>query len=56
MIQILSKQQAPLPIKPWTGIVDATKDGLICPQPSMLMQSEDCLHLNVYTKKVCIFT
>lgn len=43
-----------MPKKPWNGTYDATEDGPICVQftrdPSEM--SEDCLHLNVYTRNV----
>ncbi|XP_073818495.1 juvenile hormone esterase-like [Musca autumnalis] len=45
----------PQPIKAWQPtILDATNDGPMCPQVTehMDMLSEDCLHLNVYTKNV----
>uniref|UniRef100_A0A1B0DNC5 Carboxylesterase type B domain-containing protein n=1 Tax=Phlebotomus papatasi TaxID=29031 RepID=A0A1B0DNC5_PHLPP len=47
--------QAPEPVDPWTGAYDATKDGPQCPQPSFngaIVESEDCLRLNIYTKEV----
>nr|ATU82449.1 venom carboxylesterase [Lethocerus distinctifemur] len=45
----------PVPLEPWNGIADATKDGSICPQPGgdyFGPSSEDCLILNVYTKQL----
>lgn len=45
----------PVPVKQWQGEYDATEDGPICPQPfgdSIGPISEDCLFLNVYTKKL----
>lgn len=48
--------RAPVPVEPWTTVLDATKEG---PVPFYarahfegLTQSEDCLHLNVYSKNV----
>lgn len=48
--------KAPLPIDPWNTILDATKEGPV-PYYSKahfegLPKSEDCLHLNVYSKNV----
>ncbi|KAK5641624.1 hypothetical protein RI129_010171 [Pyrocoelia pectoralis] len=42
----------PVPIEKWNSVYDATKDGPLCPQPSNLKMSEDCLFLNVYTTKL----
>lgn len=46
--------QPPVPVKPWNGTYDATEDGPMCVQftdtPDQI--SEDCLHLNVYTRNV----
>lgn len=50
--------QPPVPKKPWQGIYNATEDGPVCPQPyahTIGSVSEDCLYLNVYTKKVIVF-
>lgn len=47
--------KAPTPVKPWEGILDASKFGNIAPQvilpgfPIMEEQSEDCLYLNIWT-------
>lgn len=45
-----------IPIKPWPGDLDATTDGLICPQPTVMTYntnpSEDCLTLNVYSRNL----
>ncbi|CAD7085435.1 unnamed protein product [Hermetia illucens] len=43
--------KAPLPVEKWNGILDATKDGPMCPQPTTNLSdvSEDCLRINVYT-------
>ncbi|KAJ9585488.1 hypothetical protein L9F63_002689, partial [Diploptera punctata] len=44
--------KAPVPPESWTGIRNATDDGLSCPQPwanGSYPTSEDCLFLNVYT-------
>lgn len=45
----------PMPVRPWTGVRDATEFGAICAQPSTFnpkapeLSSEDCLFLNVRT-------
>lgn len=48
--------RAPVPVEPWEAVLDATNEG---PVPFYarahfegLSQSEDCLHLNVYSKNV----
>ncbi|XP_046420449.1 esterase E4-like isoform X1 [Neodiprion fabricii] len=48
------------PVTPyrWYGVLNATRDGPICSQrdflgdPSLLLGSEDCLYLNIYTPKL----
>lgn len=46
--------KAPEPAEPWTGIYDATKVRPICPQlaKTNMIQDENCLFLNIYTKMV----
>ncbi|XP_076627049.1 juvenile hormone esterase-like [Colletes latitarsis] len=47
--------RAPEPVKPWTGVLDATKEGSVCPQiygDDTYMGDEDCLHLSVFTPKL----
>ncbi|XP_050515675.1 juvenile hormone esterase-like [Diabrotica virgifera virgifera] len=48
--------KAPVPAEPWSGIRDATIDGNSCYQRNEMTKelegSEDCLYLNVYTKKL----
>ncbi|HEX6471729.1 MAG TPA: carboxylesterase family protein [Streptosporangiaceae bacterium] len=44
----------PQPVRPWTGVRDATRPGNRCPQPGrpgqpMVVGAEDCLYLNVST-------
>lgn len=44
-----------MPVERWNDVYDATKDAVLCPQPTDDPVSEDCLFLNVYTTKVCLF-
>ncbi|CAB3258771.1 unnamed protein product [Arctia plantaginis] len=49
--------KAPLPVKPWDGILEAIEHGSVCPQLDLLAGdlkegNEDCLFLNVYTKSL----
>jgi acetylcholinesterase len=48
--------KAPLPPSPWTGVLQATKDGNCCYSKDLftkkIVGSEDCLNLNVYTPRV----
>nr|AHJ81335.1 carboxylesterase [Locusta migratoria] len=49
----LQATRPPVPLKPWGGVADATKDGARCPEAEYSNQtSEDCLFLNVYTTKL----
>ncbi|KAL5242174.1 hypothetical protein ACI65C_009584 [Semiaphis heraclei] len=41
--------EAPEPVGPWDGTLDATKHSNACVQKSVADSSEDCLYLNVYT-------
>ena len=41
-----------MPVEPWEEILDATADGPACPQLGWPYQSEDCLCLNVYTRRL----
>lgn len=46
---------APVSKRPWSGILDCTAYGPICMQPNTWGHpsiSEDCLHLNVFTKNL----
>lgn len=43
--------QAAVPVEPWNGILDATKESNICIQLRSTDSQEDCLYLNVYTPK-----
>lgn len=50
-----SRFRAPVPKKPWEGVLQATEYGPMCMQMNLLSQSpvsEDCLHLNVFTKNL----
>nr|XP_033328389.1 crystal protein-like [Megalopta genalis] len=54
--QVLALKWAPVPIAPWTEVLDATEEGPICPQIDKLIRralaptgDEDCLRLNVYS-------
>lgn len=46
--------QAPLPVEPWEGVLNATKDGPICIQylQNMVIGQEDCLYLSVYSRNL----
>lgn len=48
--------QDPKPALPWTNVLDASKQGPpswnFDPISKKLTGNEDCLHINVYTKKV----
>merc|ERR1711983_402115 len=52
----------PVPVKPWSGILEALEDGFVCPQmPNPLVpniteddMSEDCLTLNIFTNDINI--
>ncbi|KAH0551918.1 esterase E4-like [Cotesia glomerata] len=41
-----------VPAKPWSGVFDASAEGPSCPRLGGNLTQEDCLRLNVYTKKV----
>ncbi|XP_054007358.1 juvenile hormone esterase-like isoform X1 [Hylaeus anthracinus] len=45
--------QPPRPPQPWTKVLNATKEGSVCPQidgfSTEYMGDEDCLHLSVFT-------
>ncbi|CAG9829853.1 unnamed protein product [Diabrotica balteata] len=41
-----------VPVEKWEGVLNATQDGPLCPQPSTDPVSEDCLIINVYTTKL----
>lgn len=49
--------QAPVPLKQWDGVLDASKVHGVCPQRNIYTRSEviegeeDCLYLNVYVPK-----
>lgn len=40
------------PVEPWSGVLDCTEYGPMCVQRSSREMSEDCLHLNVFTKSL----
>ena len=50
----------PVPVKPWSGILEALEDGFVCPQmPNPFVpniteddMSEDCLTLNIFTNDI----
>lgn len=42
----------PVPIQPWSGVYDATYVRPACPQPAPFPTSEDCLFINVHTRKL----
>jgi carboxylesterase type B len=47
--------KAPIPVDPWDGILDATKEGPECPSKHMFFtynigKEDNCLNLNVYTR------
>nr|XP_031832206.1 esterase E4-like [Nomia melanderi] len=44
--------QPPIPAEDWQDVFDASEEGPSCPRPGGLLQSEDCLRLNVYTTKL----
>nr|WCC58149.1 carboxylesterase [Pharsalia antennata] len=48
--------KAPVPAEPWFGLKDATKEGNNCYANDLFFKilggSEDCLNLNVYTKRL----
>ncbi|XP_049775871.1 esterase E4-like [Schistocerca cancellata] len=45
--------KSPVPVGPWDGVKNATKDGSRCPSTQNTNDtSEDCLFLNVYTTKL----
>lgn len=48
--------KAPQPAEPWSGILNATKEGNVCIQMSflnpVLKGKEDCLFLNIYTSEL----
>ncbi|XP_072948776.1 juvenile hormone esterase-like [Epargyreus clarus] len=48
----LLRFQPPVPKKPWTHVLDASEEGVVCPQWDLRYKfeqmSEDCLRVNVY--------
>ncbi|VVC41623.1 Hypothetical protein CINCED_3A016801 [Cinara cedri] len=44
--------EAPEPVDPWNGTLDATGTANACVQKSEMYGNEDCLYLNVYTPNV----
>lgn len=44
--------KAPVPVVPWQHVLDCTNYGPVCWQTNRLPASEDCLHLNVFTRNL----
>lgn len=44
--------QPPVPAEKWEGVLNATEDAPLCPQPTTDKTSEDCLFVNVYSTKL----
>ncbi|XP_019873364.2 esterase E4 [Aethina tumida] len=44
--------QPPVAVEKWDGVLNATLDGPLCPQPTDQPISEDCLFVNVYSPKI----
>lgn len=55
MYKLFYTFQAPIPISPWEGTLNATKESPICVQRNPYIRQkeivgqEDCLYLNIYT-------